>query len=288
MAGVADRPLDVEHRPQPLEGLEGPPRQLEVRDADDPPPLRAEERLDHHVAPQRLEGRQRLGRRFAHPGRRHGQPRRVEQGQRQVLVDRRLDRAGGLSTGTPPAATRCKASIRKTTCSRLPGGIIRTSTPSTPDRSIPPPAPAASPVPTWPDHAGNGTASSVSPSRPAARRRSWTCQPKPETRATNLNMAGVDRDDDRTRTEDRPSDGGHGSREERPDEDVGGRLAEGVDAAGLEVLEDDLGRAEQVGIDGVEVVVVAGEDRREGLAVVARGGRGDLAGRSPSGWRRRR
>ena len=38
---------------------------------------------------------------------------------------------GGLRTGTPAAAIRCKASIRKTTCSRLPGGIIRTRTPST-------------------------------------------------------------------------------------------------------------------------------------------------------------
>ena len=57
-------------------------------------------------------------------------------------------------------------------------------------------------------------------------------------------------------------------------QDAGLGPAEGVDAAGLEVLEDDLGRAEQVGIDGVEVVVVAGEDRGERLAVVARAARG--------------
>ena len=45
--------------------------------------------------------------------------------------------------------------------------------------------------------------------------------------------------------------------------------AEGVDAAGVEVVEDDLGRAEEVGVDRVEVVVVPGEDRGEGLMTVA-------------------
>ena len=41
---------------------------------------------------------------------------------------------------------------------------------------------------------------------------------------------------------------------ERADEHVLGQLAEGMNAAGFQVLEDDLRRAEQVRIDRVEVV----------------------------------
>ena len=92
---------------------------------------------------------------------------------------------GGLRTGTPAAATRCKASIRKTTCSRLPGGIIRTRTPSAAVRS-------SSPA----DHASRARCAADDgrdprkrhrlqrhTQSPAARSRSSTCQPKPETRA---------------------------------------------------------------------------------------------------------
>ena len=73
VAGMADRALDVEHGSQPFEGLERPPRQLGVRDPDESPPFRAEERLDDDIAPQRLERLHRLVRRFSRPGRRDGQ-----------------------------------------------------------------------------------------------------------------------------------------------------------------------------------------------------------------------
>jgi hypothetical protein len=41
-----------------------------------------------------------------------------------------------------------------------------------------------------------------------------------------------------------------------------------VATARLQVLENNLCRTEQEGIDGVKVVVVTGEDRREGFAMV--------------------
>jgi hypothetical protein len=53
-------------------------------------------------------------------------------------------------------------------------------------------------------------------------------------------------------------------------------FAEGMHNAGLDVLKNNLGRAEPVRIDRVEVVVITGEDRRERLAVVTRGRRRDL------------
>src|SRR5208337_5389543 len=70
--------------------------------------------------------------------------------------------------------------------------------------------------------------------------------------------------------------GARSSRPERPRQYVGFNTAERVAPSGLQVLEDDLGRAEEEGIDGVKVVVVAGEDRREWLAMVTRRGRRDL------------
>ena len=68
----------------------------------------------------------------------------------------------------------------------------------------------------------------------------------------------------------------HLSPPERPRQDVGFNTAERVAPSCLQVLEDDLGRAEQEGIDGVIVVVVSGEDRREWFAMVTRRGRRDL------------
>ena len=44
-----------------------------------------------------------------------------------------------------------------------------------------------------------------------------------------------------------------------------------MDAAGFQVVEDDLRRAEEVRVDGVEIVIVTLEDRSEWLAIVARG-----------------
>ena len=74
----------------------------------------------------------------------NGQTGLVQQRQRQVLVDGRLDRPRRVPDGNARAATRCRASIRKTTCSRLPGGIIRTSTPSTRSARRPRPRSSAS------------------------------------------------------------------------------------------------------------------------------------------------
>ena len=71
--------------------MKGPPGQLAVADPDQAPPLGAEERLDDDVAPERVECRQRLGRRLPGPGRRDRESRRLEQGQRQILVDGRFD-----------------------------------------------------------------------------------------------------------------------------------------------------------------------------------------------------
>src|SRR5208282_4527255 len=66
-----------------------------------------------------------------------------------------------------------------------------------------------------------------------------------------------------------------GSVPERLLQDLGVDAAERVAPSCLQVLEDDLGRAEQEGIDGVKVVVITGEDRREWLAMVTRRGRRD-------------
>ena len=99
VAGMADGALNVEHGAQPFEGLKRPPRELAVRHADQAPSFRAEERLDHDIAPQRLERLQRVGRRFSRPGRGDGQAGGGQCGQREVLVDGRLDGAGGIEHG---------------------------------------------------------------------------------------------------------------------------------------------------------------------------------------------
>ena len=57
--------------------------------------------------------------------------------------------------------------------------------------------------------------------------------------------------------------------EERPQQHFRLRPAEAVRLAGLQVAEDDLGRAEQQRVDLVEVAVVALEDLGERRAVVA-------------------
>jgi hypothetical protein len=57
---------------------------------------------------------------------------------------------------------------------------------------------------------------------------------------------------------------------ERPRQHLGIDFPEGVHFAGLDIMENDLGGAEEVRIDRVEVVVITGEDRRERLAVIAR------------------
>ena len=110
---------------------ETPARPAPVADPDQSPPFRSEERLDDDVAPERLERLEGFARRLAGPGRRNGQvPAASSSASVRYLSTAASTARGGLSTGTPAAATRCRASIRKTTCSRLPGGIIRTSTPS--------------------------------------------------------------------------------------------------------------------------------------------------------------
>ena len=131
-------------------------------------------------------------------------------------------------------------------------------------------------MPTEPTSDGNGKGSSRTPTTSAARPpTSWTCQPRPETRALGDGAA---------------SGGGQGRSvpflavKTRRTTGTGPRARCGrrpTAAAGLDVLEDDLGRAEEVpGVDLVEVgVAVTGEDVRERLAVVGRTGRRDAAGR---------
>src|SRR5262245_21364571 len=63
---------------------------------------------------------------------------------------------------------------------------------------------------------------------------------------------------------------------ERAGEHVRVGASEGVDLPRIEVLEHDLGGAEEVRVDLIEVVVVPGEDGGERLAVVARGAGGYL------------
>ena len=99
MAGVADGLLEIEHGPDPLQGMHGPPGQLAVADADQAPALGTEERLDDDVAPELVEGRQGRRRRLAGPGRRDRESRSLEQGQRQVLVDGGLDRPRRIEYG---------------------------------------------------------------------------------------------------------------------------------------------------------------------------------------------
>ena len=136
---MPDEPLKVQDRAQAFERVQGPPGQLHVADPDQSTPLGAKQRLDHDVASERIEGRQPFGRPVSRPGRRHRQARSRERAPASGTCRRPLPRpAAGSDTGTPAAATRCKASIRKTTCSRLPGGIIRTSTPSAAVRSSSP------------------------------------------------------------------------------------------------------------------------------------------------------
>ena len=91
---------------------------------------------------------------------------------------------GGFSTGTPFASRRWSASIRKTTCSRLPGGIIRTSTPSTAPRSTSPASTRLDSPSTRPTTRLKAMASSFTSTSFDALARSWTCQPRPETSAT--------------------------------------------------------------------------------------------------------
>ncbi len=193
---------------------------------------------------------------------------------------------GGLRTGTPAAATRCKASIRKTTCSRLPGGIIRTRTPSAAVRSSSPALTRAagrlgSRRP--PRRAETGRHCNDTPSRPAARCRSSTCQPKPETRATSdvidAKFKCRSRFESSTVRLQLANERASTSAIDSP---------EGMGIAGLDVLKHNLGGAEQVRIDGVKVVVVTGEDRRERLAVIARGRRGNLRADRFEARRRRR
>ena len=77
---MADRLLEVEDGPDPLQGMERPPGQLAIADADQAPALGAEERLDDDVAPQLVEGRQGRRRRLAGPGRRDRESRRARAG----------------------------------------------------------------------------------------------------------------------------------------------------------------------------------------------------------------
>ena len=119
------------------------------------------------------------------PGWRHRQGRRLDQRQRQIFVDRRFDGPRRVENRHARGRDSVQGIHPEDDLLETSGGIIRTRTPSTAVRSSPPAdtrqPPAAYRRP--PRRCGNGTAFNDTPSRPAARSRSSTCQPKPETRA---------------------------------------------------------------------------------------------------------
>ena len=269
MARMANRPAGGRGRPRSAPG-HGTCRQASSRSPrrTRPRPSEPKSGLTTTSPPSSSKAARAVGRRLAGPRGRDGQARPLEQGQRQILVDGRLDRTRWIEHGDPGRGQRCRASIRKTTCSRLPGGIIRTRTPSTCIRSSPP-APDARTLSGDPDRG-----------RDLGERHGVQDHAQPAGRALKVG--------------DVPAGSGNQGgqrlhrRHERPGQHAGLEPAEGMRPAGLDVLEDHLGRAEEVRIDRVEVVVVPREDRGERIAVVARGRRRDPGARSIRGWRRRR
>ena len=246
---------------------EHPPGQLRVGHADQPPALRPEQRLDHHVAAQRLEGVQRRVGRLADPGRRAPAGPRPRAGARARYLSTAASTApGGLITGH---ARRAPAGAGRP-CGRRPA----------------PATPAASSGRARRRRRRERDPARLDRGRPSARpgRRSRERDGvearspirRPPGEVLDVPAEPGDQGDESAdaASVDRRTTGARTPRLEP---------AEGVDAAGLEVLEDDLGGAEQVGVDGVEVVVVAGEDRGERLAVVARAATTGPSGRSLRG-----
>ena len=135
---MADEALKVEDRAEAFECVKRPPGQLLVADPDQSAPFGAEQRLDHDVASQRIESRQCFGRPLPGPGRRHRQGRRLEQGQRQILVDRRFDGPRRVEDRHARGRDPVQGVHPEDDLLETPGGIIRTSTPSAAVRSSSP------------------------------------------------------------------------------------------------------------------------------------------------------
>ena len=207
IAGMAHGALEVEDGPQSFERAALRARELALRGSDQSPALGAEQRLHDDIVPQGVPCLERVVGRLAGPG----------VGGTGTPAPSRSARARNLSTAASTARAEIhdrnaargetvEESIRKTTCSSVPGGIIRTSTPAVAARSIPDAATRCGPLPAIsPLTLGNGTAWKPIPSLPAARCRSWTCQPKLETESATSRFMN-------------PRSGGRGAQEGKPNE----------------------------------------------------------------------
>ena len=98
------------------------------------PAFGAKERLDDHVAAEPCECFHRGVGVLTRHGRRYRQARFSRRALARYLSTHTSSARGGLTTGTPRASRRCSASMRKTTCSSDPGGMVRTITASSPAR----------------------------------------------------------------------------------------------------------------------------------------------------------
>src|ERR1700739_2133031 len=120
--------------------------------------------------------------------------------------------------------------MRKTTCSKDPGGMVRTIIPSKPDSE-------STPAPTTARMRRKSTATASWFSCTAARWRSRTCQPFPvERRAKRMETLRTGK--------------------ERSLQDGWLNASEGVTLATLQIMENDLGGTEEHGVDLVEIVSV--------------------------------
>ena len=265
---MADVLLEVEDRAQPLERVESPPGQLTVADADQSSPLGSEQWLDHDVASELIEGGQGFRRRLSGPGRRDRQPRRPEQGQGQILIDGRFHRSGRIEDrystrrdsmkGVQPEDDLLQAAGRHHSHEHaisfehvVPPGDDRGTTPVHADRGRDRGKRDGLKPDVEPIRLRDGGLRRASPIPiPGQSRTSWT-------RRANVLEPGMIRVSSSR------------SIIERAGQDTGVNLAERLDAPCLDILEHDLGRAEQQGVHRVEVVIVACEDGGERIAVIA-------------------
>ena len=159
VAGVSNVLLEINDKFVIFKRVKDPSRRLAIVEATESASFRAEQRLDDDVAAEPVEGVER-GARIRPPKSRARERRRVPNcASARYLLTLASIAFGELTTGVPPFAKRSKASMRKTTCSKLPGGIIRTKTASARARSIFPADTFDPPKPTQPLIVGNATGS---------------------------------------------------------------------------------------------------------------------------------
>ncbi len=182
VTGVRYGPLEIKHGADAFQGVERSPGQLAIADAYQAAALGAEQRLDDDVAAEHVESRQGGRGRLAGPGRRDGQAGRVEEGQRQVLVDGRLDRSrrvehGDARRGDPVQGIHPEDDLLEAARRHHPHEHAVDSS-SARGRRLAPPRPVRTGRGGRDLGEGDGHAG-PHPSRPAARCRSATCQPDP-------------------------------------------------------------------------------------------------------------